>query len=135
VSLADVRERIARLQERLAGRVARYEPPPPRGARRVFRCGRCRERGHTWGRCPIRELRIWTSGTEIWIASSVADVAARFDLSAGEGHHVHIKGHYNDHLASRDAEPDVRDLDPRTFIEMVAKFLKDGEHPVRKKNS
>jgi len=76
VSLADVEARIARLQERLAGRVARPEPPPPRKARRVFRCGRCRERGHTWGRCPLRDMLVWTSGTELWIASSVADAAA-----------------------------------------------------------
>lgn len=49
---------------------AKARMPRPR-----WRCGRCRSAEHLRPRCPIRELRLWTNGTEVWIARSAEDAA------------------------------------------------------------
>jgi hypothetical protein len=73
-ALADIQSRIQKIQGRLRsadqGRRRRSL-----GTRKPIRCGRCREPGHTWGRCPSRDLRIWSNGAELWIARSAEDAA------------------------------------------------------------
>lgn len=64
---------------------------------------------------------------------SLDDCLFRFDLDDVSGHHVHVRPFPKEHVRSERVEPDVRNLDPREFIEMVAAYRKDGTYPVRKK--
>ena len=73
MSLELVRTRIADLKDRL--RRVRFSEAHSRRRTIVGRCGRCRRSDHLRPRCPIRELRLWTNGTEVWIARSAADAA------------------------------------------------------------
>lgn len=62
------------------------------------------------------------------------DSEFRFDLSKPAGHHVHMKPNLKCHLPCSDVEPDVTDLDPFVFVEMVRKYRTDRKnYPVKLK--
>jgi hypothetical protein len=62
------------------------------------------------------------------------ETAFRFDLSAKRGHHVHLCTHPKDkHISWAEVKPDVRNLDPRAFVKMVAAFRAHNNFPVQKK--
>jgi hypothetical protein len=48
------------------------------------------------------------------------DCTFRFDLDVPSGHHVHIQPTPHDHVPMADVTPDVRDLDPCDFVDLVA---------------
>lgn len=59
----------------------------------------------------------------------------RFDLDDISGHHVHMRPDPDDHIPAETVEPDVRNLDPFRFIEMVAAYRANKTYPVRKKGT
>ena len=63
----------------------------------------------------------------------LGDCIFRFDLDVSSGHHVHMISDPKVHVASNLVEPDVRNLDPRKFIQMVAAYRSQGTYPIRKK--
>jgi hypothetical protein len=63
----------------------------------------------------------------------VQDCVFRFDLDRQNGHHVHMRPNPDLHVPCDHVEPDVRDMDPRKFVGIVAAFRRDGTYPVRKK--
>ena len=52
----------------------------------------------------------------------------RFDLDAVRGYHIHTDK--EDHVPAQDVIPDTRNVDPREFVKIVAKYRKDKVHPV-----
>lgn len=73
MSLAVVQARIERLTKSL--RRTDFPEAQRRMHRPMMRCGRCRRPDHLRARCPIRDLRLWTNGTEVWIARSAEDAS------------------------------------------------------------
>lgn len=66
--------------------------------------------------------------------AELGDSAFRFDLTKTAGHHVHMKPNLKDHVSCADVEPDVTNLDPFVFIEMVRKYRADKKnYPVKLK--
>ena len=57
----------------------------------------------------------------------------RFDLQDGV-HHVHIQPNTKLHIVAADVVENVTNMDPRKFVELVAKYRRDGVYPVRKKS-
>ncbi len=66
--------------------------------------------------------------------TAARDTIFRYDLDKTHQHHVHIPPNTDAHVPCADVEPDVTDLDPRGFIEMVASFRKDKKQPVTRKH-
>ncbi|MBK9262701.1 MAG: hypothetical protein IPM54_23225 [Polyangiaceae bacterium] len=62
----------------------------------------------------------------------LGDAIFRFDLDQF-GHHVHILPNVGEHVSCDRVTPNVKDIDPREFIRMVAAYRNDGTYPVRKK--
>jgi len=62
------------------------------------------------------------------------DCLFRFDLDDSSGHHVHMLPSPKEHVLSERVEPDVRNLDPLRFVQMVAAYREQGTYPVRKKS-
>lgn len=54
----------------------------------------------------------------------------RNDLDAVRGHHVHIPP--DEHVPAADVRPDVIDIDPREFVELVAQFRTTGQRPINR---
>lgn len=61
------------------------------------------------------------------------DCTFRFDLDEFSGHHVHIQPDPKIHIPSSRVIPDVTNLDPRKFVDMVAAYRNKKKYPVRLK--
>jgi hypothetical protein len=56
----------------------------------------------------------------------------RFDLDK-YGPHVHMEPRIKEHVPVADVTPNTNCLDPRVFVDMVAKYRLDGTYPVKRK--
>ncbi len=60
----------------------------------------------------------------------------RFDLDAMSGHHVCLKTEPDEnHIASADCVPDVTNISPIEFVEMVDTYRKTGHFPIARKGT
>ncbi len=56
----------------------------------------------------------------------------RIDLDS-HSEHVHLLPNLKDHVPVANVDPDVRDIDPRQFVEMVATFRSTKVYPLSRK--
>jgi hypothetical protein len=61
------------------------------------------------------------------------DTHFRIDLDAKDGHHVHLPPFRPKHVKTYLIEPDVTDLNPFRFLELVKEFRATKTCPLRKK--
>lgn len=67
--------------------------------------------------------------------SSFTNCLFRFDLDLSHGYHVHMRPNTDIHVPANDVDPDTRNMDPRDFVRIVAKFRRDKSYPVTRKKS
>ena len=63
---------------------------------------------------------------------SLDDRTIGIDLDDVSGHHVHLQG-IHEHIRCDNVTPDVTNIDPRRFVDMVANYRTNGIYPVRMK--
>jgi hypothetical protein len=56
----------------------------------------------------------------------------RFDLDDPQKHHVHMRPNTDLHIPAADVVPDTRDIDPRDFVRIVAKYRADKVYPAKR---